>query len=313
MQNGTVKINKLNHKLLDVNFPTLDVNHPYELTKEEMDLLNTLEASFRHSSKLQKHVRFLFSQGAMYMCVNGNLLYHGCIPMTPEGEFEEVVLEETSYSGKALLDFIDEQVRNAYFNSGEPGNGENAGDIMWYLWQGSKSPLFGKDKMATFERFFVAEKSTHKETSDCYYKHINKKEICEKILKEFKLDPEKSHILNGHVPVKIKDGESPIKGGGLLFVIDGGMSKAYQKTTGIAGYTFISSSKFMALTEHFPYDAIEKNGTNKYASPKINRVKTFEKRITVEDTDMGKTLQSEIDDLKKLVNAYKKGIIKEKN
>lgn len=312
-EKGTVKINQLEYKMKDMNFPTIDPKNPYELSKAEKNLLNTIEASFLHSEQLQRHMKFLFSHGAMYMCVNGNLLYHGCIPMTSEGEFENCTINGATCKGKKLLDYIDQQVRKAYFNPLESEETGRSGDIMWYLWLGSKSPLFGKDKMATFERFFIDEKSTHKEKPDPYYKLINKREICEKILREFGLDVTSSHILNGHVPVKIKDGESPIKGEGLLYIIDGGMSKAYQKTTGIAGYTFISSSRYMALTEHFPYLPARENGVEKYKAPKIKIVETFEKRINVRDTDIGQTLQEEVKELQNLVNAYKKGTIKEVN
>ncbi len=312
-EKGTVKINKSEYKMKDMNFPTIDPKNPYKLSKEENDLLNTLEASFLHSEPLQRQIKFLFSRGAMYMCINGNLLYHGCIPMTDEGEFENCTINGTTSKGKKLLDYIDEQVRKAYFNPSESEETGRSGDIMWYLWLGSKSPLFGKDRMATFERFFIDDKSTHNEKPDPYYKLVNKREICEKILKEFDLDVTSSHILNGHVPVKIKDGESPIKAGGLLYIIDGGMSKAYQKTTGIAGYTFISSSRYMALTEHFPYFPAHENGDEKYIAPKIKIVETFENRVNVKDTDIGLSLQEEVRELQKLVDAYKKGVIKEIN
>jgi fructose-1,6-bisphosphatase-3 len=183
---------------------------------------------------------------------------------------------------------------------------------MWYLWLGAKSPLFGKDKMTTFERCFVADKTTHKEKTIPYYKLIEKKEICEKILAEFGLPPESSHIINGHVPVKIKDGENPQKGGGRLFMIDGGMSKAYQKTTGIAGYTFIIGSRYMAFAEHKPYCAAKVDGSQEYYTPVLKHVKHFPDRMTVGDTDIGEDLKRQIDELKMLVTAYRKGTIKER-
>lgn len=311
LEKGTVRIGNQEYRLRDRHFPTVNPKNPYLLTKEEEDLMATLEASFTHSSNLQKHMRFLFSHGGMYLKNNNYLLYHGCVPMTDDGEFAAHSVKGRMLKGKALLDFIDQQVREAYFNPPEDQETGLSGDIMWYLWLGSKSPLFGKDKMATFERIFVEGKETHKELSDPYFKHIEKEEICEKVLEEFGLDPKNSYILNGHVPVKIKDGESPMKGNGRLFVIDGGMSKAYQKTTGIAGYTFISSSRFMGLIEHFPYQAAAGDG-NMQQLPIINRVKTFADRITVRNTDIGQVLLGEIEELKKLVDAYKKGIIKEK-
>jgi len=312
-QKGTVKIGNQEYVMQDNNFPTIDPQNPYELTKKEKDLLNTIEASFLHSDSLQRHVRFLFSHGAMYMKINGNLLYHGCVPMRGTGDFESCTINGATHQGKRLLDYLDQQVRKAYFNPSESDETGRSGDIMWYLWLGSKSPLFGKDKMATFERIFVKDKITHKEKQDPYYRLINGRETCEKILEEFGLDPASSRILNGHVPVKIKDGESPIKGDGLLYIIDGGMSKAYQKTTGIAGYTFISSSKFMALTEHFPYSPMDEKISYKFKAPTIKTVETFEERICVRDTDIGQELKNEIVELKKLVDAYKKGIIKESN
>ena len=183
---------------------------------------------------------------------------------------------------------------------------------MWYLWLGGNSPLFGKAKMTTFERLFIADKASHKEFTRPYYKLINEREFCEKILYEFDLNPRTSKILNGHVPVKIKDGESPIKGGGLLFVIDGGISKAYQKQTGIAGYTFIFNSRFMALSEHKPYEPLKEDGTQVFHSPDMKMVAVLPERMLVVDTDQGAQLREEVDNLKELVRAYRKGLIKEK-
>ena len=236
-ENGTVEIDGTVYELRDTNFPTVDPENPYALTEEEEEMMNALEASVLNSEKLQKHIRFLYSHGALYKRVNGNLLYHGCIPMTEDGDFELVELNGEAFKGKALMDYLDSEVRNAYFSPDESGEVGRMGDLMWYLWLGGNSPLFGKAKMTTFERLFIADKAAHKEPTRPYYKLIKERGPCEKILMEFGLDPHRSKILNGHVPVKIKDGESPIKGGGLLYVIDGGISKAYQKQTGIAGYT----------------------------------------------------------------------------
>ena len=209
------------------------------------------------------------------------------------------------------MDYLDDQVRKAYFKPDESEETGRSGDLMWYLWLGSKSPLFGKDQMTTFERCFVADKKTHKEHTVAYYKLRDRKDICEKILAEFGLDAAHSHILNGHVPVKIKDGESPVKGGGKLIVIDGGMSKAYQKQTGIAGYTFIFNSRFMALSEHKPYSPLQPDGTQVFHSPAIRTVHTLEKRMLVRDTDQGEILKREVEELKALVKAYRTGEIKE--
>lgn len=309
---GTVEVRGETYPLLDTNFPTVDPNNPYELTAQENALMNTLEASFLESEKLQKHVTFLYSNGAMYKCVNGNLLYHGCIPMTEDGEFEKVRLNDQILSGKEYLDYLDREVRKAYFNPLAADEIGRAGDIMWYLWLGAKSPLFGKDQMTTFERSFIADKKVHKEYTVPYYRLIKQREYCEKILAEFGLNPETSHILNGHMPVKIKDGESPIKGDGKLFIIDGGISKAYQKQTGIAGYTFIYNSRFMALAEHKKYTPKEADGSQEFHEPIIKIVENLPVRQTVKMSDIGVELEAQVEDLKKLVRAYKTGQIKER-
>lgn len=310
-EKGTIRLRDGEYPLRDANFPTIDPENPYELTDDERHMLNALEASFLQSEKLQTHIKFIYSHGALYKTVNGNLLYHGCIPMDAEGNFENCTVNGVTVSGKAYMDYLDDQVRKAYFNPDESEETGRSGDLMWYLWLGSKSPLFGKDQMTTFERCFIADKKTHKEYTVPYYKLINRKDICEKILSEFGLDPKSSHILNGHVPVKIKDGESPVKGEGKLFIIDGGMSKAYQKQTGIAGYTFIFNSRYMALAEHKPYSPLQKDGTQVFASPVIRTVKTLEKRMLVRDTDLGKELEREVEELKELVKAYRTGELKE--
>ena len=310
-QNGTIELDGKNYELRDKNFPTIDPENPYVFTEDEEDLIKRLTASFRQSDKLHRHIKFLYSHGAIYTVYNNNLMYHGCIPMTEDGEFEDVMVYGRSYRGKALLDCLDEQARFAYFApEGKPGRKE-AGDLLWYLWLGSKSPLFGKDKMTTLERFFIEDKSTHKEKTVPYYNLIEKRETCEKILREFGLDPEISHILNGHVPVKVKDGKSPIKGEGKLFIIDGGMSKAYQKDTGIAGYTFIYNSRFMALSEHKPYSPLAEDGTQEFHTPTIRTVELLKKRVMVRDTDQGKILQQQVEELMLLAKAYRKGEIKE--
>ncbi len=315
-EKGVVIINGIEYDMRDHNLPTIDPQDPYRLTPAESELLSTLEASFLNSEKLHKHIKFMFNNGSMYKIVNGNLLYHGCIPMTSDGEFEECDFNGVSLKGRALLDYIDEQVRKAYFSSKDPEESRAPGqgaELMWYLWLGSKSPLFGKDRMTTFERCFIADKATHKEHSVAYYQLIDSREVCCKILGEFGLSPEKSHILNGHVPVKVKDGGTPIRGEGLLFIIDGGMSKAYQKDTGIAGYTFIFNSRFMALSEHKPYSPLMADGSQTFNTPSIRTVEVLEKRMTVEDTDIGKELLQQIDELQALVNAYREGTIKERD
>lgn len=310
-EKGTIQLRDGEYPLRDTNFPTLDPEDPYRLTDDEKAVLEALEASFLQSEKLQAHIRFIFSHGALYTITNGNLLFHGCIPMDEEGNFEECTVNGVTKSGRDYMDYLDDQVRKAYFKPDESEETGRSGDLMWYLWLGSKSPLFGKDQMTTFERCFVADKKTHKEHTVAYYKLRDRKDICEKILAEFGLDAAHSHILNGHVPVKIKDGESPVKGGGKLIVIDGGMSKAYQKQTGIAGYTFIFNSRFMALSEHKPYSPLQPDGTQVFHSPAIRTVHTLEKRMLVRDTDQGEILKREVEELKALVKAYRTGEIKE--
>lgn len=309
---GTIILRDGEFPLMDTNFPTIDPENPYKLSDDEEQMLNALEAGFTQNEKLQAHVRFMFTYGALYTISDGNLLFHGCIPMDEEGNFVDCTVNGHTSKGKAYLDYLDEQVRYAYFNPDESEETGRNGDLMWFLWLSKSSPLFGKDQMTTLERCLVADKRTHKEYTVPYYKLINRKDICEKILLEFGLDPDKSIILNGHVPVKIKDGESPVKGGGKLFVIDGGMSKAYQKTTGIAGYTFFINSKYMALAEHKPYSPLKPDGTQEFHSPNITIVRNMEKRILVGDTDLGKELKREREELIELVKAYRTGIMKEK-
>ncbi|MGC2874177.1 fructose-1,6-bisphosphatase [Ihubacter sp. mB4P-1] len=311
-EDGTVEIDGNTWELRDRNLPTVDPENPYELTAEEREVMNSLEASILNSEKLQRHIRFLYSHGALYKKINGNLLYHGCIPMTEDGEFEEVAINGERFAGKALMDYLDSEVRKAYFSPSESGESGRMGDLMWYLWLGGNSPLFGKAKMTTFERLFIADKASHKEQTRPYYKLIKERGPCEKILREFGLDPTRSKILNGHVPVKIKDGESPIKGGGLLYVIDGGISKAYQKQTGIAGYTFIFNSRFMALAQHKPYEPLQPDGTQVFHSPEVKTVEVLPDRMLVIDTDQGIELTEQVDNMKQLVQAYRKGLLKEK-
>ncbi|MBP7187730.1 MAG: fructose-1,6-bisphosphatase, partial [Ruminococcus sp.] len=268
---GTVVVNGVKHELLDKSFPTVDPDSPLTLSEGEAELMNVLKASFRHSEKLQRHIRFIYAKGAMYKTCNNNLLFHGCIPMDENGDFQSVNIHGQKYSGKALLDKLGELVNQAYFGSG--AEREYAGDFMWYLWCGAKSPLYGKDKMAFFERGLLSDRSLHTENYNAYYTFSEKAEVCMELLEHFGLDPEKGHIINGHVPVKIKNGESPVKADGKLFVIDGGISKAYQTTTGIAGYTLIYDSHSLNLAEHKPFVAGESGNT-----PTIHLVEKLEHR-----------------------------------
>lgn len=303
---GTVLIEGKEYPMMDMDFPTIDTEDVLKLTPEEEELLHTLQLSFCHNDLLHKHVKFLYSHGAMYKSYNNNLLYHGCIPMNKDGSFAVMIFEGVSYSGKSLMDYIDKKVQNAYFLKGDSKEKENARDFMWYLWCGAKSPVYGKDKMTTFEHYFVEDRTARREEMNPYYQLSVKEEYCNKILEEFGLPTKGAHIINGHVPVKIKDGEKPIKANGKLYIIDGGLSKAYQAKTGIAGYTLIYNSNHLALAEHKPFMTGQDN------TPKVTIVEKMKNRIMVGDTDLGKELAERIDDLKELVVAYREGTLKEK-
>lgn len=305
-EKGVVTVKGKEYKMLDMHLPTVDPKDPLKLTKEEEELLHNLCTSFRHSSILHRHIKFVYSHGAMYKCCNSNLLYHGCIPMKENGDFDEMNINGIIYSGKRMLDYIEDAVKMAYFLPEDDLEKNWYRDFMWYLWCGPKSPVYGKDNMATFEGYFIADKAAAKENMNPYYKLSIKEECCDKILKEFGLPQEGSHIINGHVPVKLKDGESPVKGNGKLYVIDGGLSKSYQPKTGIAGYTLIFNSRHLALAEHKPFDRDHEN------TPKVTIVEKMKDRIMVADTDTGKMLAAKISDLKELVAAYRGGVIKEK-
>jgi fructose-1,6-bisphosphatase-3 len=273
-----------------------------------------LKDSFQKSEKLQTHIDFLVKKGGMYLNFNSNLLYHGCIPLNENGSFAKFRFEEDGpeYSGKALLDRFDTLVREGYLNTNDIKKQNYVSDIMWYLWLGPKSPLFGKAKMTTFERYFIEDKATHSESKNPYYEQINDEKVCHMILKEFGLDSTKSHIVNGHVPVITKKGESPIKANGKLLVIDGGFSRAYQKKTGIAGYTLINNSYGLQLVSHSPFENAEKAIREELDIVSTTMVVESEVlRKHVGDTDIGTELKSSIYDLEKLIEAYRKGRIKE--
>ena len=306
-EKGIVTVEGKEYPMLDKNFPTIDPKEPLKLSEEEQDLLYTLTLSFKHSNLLQKHIRYMYSNGALYKCYNGNLLYHGCIPMKEDGSFEKMNCNGKMLGGKELMDYIAEEVHKAYFLKERDQEKADARDLMWYLWCGAKSPVFGKEKMTTFENYFIEDRATHKERMNPYYQLSQQEEICDKILKEFGLSTDGTHIINGHVPVKIKDGETPVKANGKLFIIDGGLSKAYQKHTGIAGYTLIYNSHHLALAEHMPFDPTKEN------TPRVSIVEKMKKRVMVEDTDKGVELRERIDDLKALVKAYRQGDIREQN
>ena len=310
---GTVTIGGKEYQLTDHHFPTVNPDNPLELTKEEVVLLNKLKNSFMNSEKLQRHLKFLLNKGSMYLKCNSNLLYHGCIPLDSEGELVEVNIDGISYKGKSYFDKIEAIIRESFFNRENNEKDKRNRDFVWYLWCGKNSPLFGKDIMRTFERYFIDDKKIHKENKNPYYMFINKKEKCEMILREFGLNPENSHIINGHVPVKVKEGESPVKADGKLFMIDGGFSKAYRKTTGIAGYTLVYNSYGIKIISLAPFESQEK--AIKEGADILSSTVVFDeiREITkVKDTDIGKELQKQIDDLKKLLISYKTGLIKQK-
>ena len=310
---GTVTIGGKEYQLNDTHFPTVNPDNPLELTKEEVVLLNKLKNSFMNSEKLQRHLKFLLNKGSMYLKCNSNLLYHGCIPLDSEGELVEVNIDGISYKGKSYFDKIEAIIRESFFNRENNEKDKRNRDFVWYLWCGKNSPLFGKDVMRTFERYFIDDKKIHKENKNPYYMFINKKEKCEMILREFGLNPENSHIINGHVPVKVKEGESPVKADGKLFMIDGGFSKAYRKTTGIAGYTLVYNSYGIKIISLAPFESQEK--AIKEGADILSSTVVFDeiREITkVKDTDIGKELQKQIDDLKKLLISYKTGLIKQK-
>ncbi len=305
-EKGTVVIGNKEYPMMDMHLPTVDPADPLKLTKEEEELLRTLKLSFGHSPRLHKHIKFLYSNGGMYKTMNNNLLYHGCIPMRKDGTFDEVEFFGLSYSGKALMDYMNLLVQSAYFFPESTPDKEVAKDFMWYLWCGEKSPVYGKAKLTTFEGYIVEDRSIRKYPMNPYYKLSQKEECCQMILEEFGLPTDRGHIINGHVPVKIKDGETPVKAGGKLFIIDGGLSKAYQSKTGIAGYTLIYNSRHLALAEHKPFTPGKEN------TPRVSIVEKMQNRVMVGDTDTGRELNEEIDDLKQLVAAYRNGILKER-
>ena len=246
---GVVHLDGQEYPLNDSNFPTIDPADPYALTEEEQGVVDRLRLSFLENDKLQAHVALLFRKGSMYLAFNGNLLYHGCIPMDADGSFQVVTLDGQQVAGKSYLDRIDRLVRQGYL-SNDPAQRQFGQDMMWYLWAGPKSPLFGKRKMATFERYFIDDKATHVEERNAYYTFRDQEQTVRRIMEEFGMDPDTSHIVNGHVPVKVRRGESPVKAGGKLLVIDGGFSRAYQRETGIAGYTLIFNSFGLLLAAH---------------------------------------------------------------
>ena len=300
------------YDMTDTDFPTVDPKNPYELTSEEADVVKRLRHGFVHCEKLQKHIRFLFSKGGLYKVYNSNLLYHGCVPLDEEGNFKKVNIYGQEYSGKALYDALDHYARKGCY-SHDREEKKKGQDILWYIWAGPNSPVFGKDKMATFERYFVDNKEVQREVKNSYYRFLDDENVINKILREFGLDESCSHIVNGHVPVELKKGETPVKCGGKLLVIDGGFSKAYQEKTGIAGYTLVSNSYGLRLVAHEPFESAEAaimKEQDIFSDSFI--VETYPKRKKIKDTDIGEELKESIHQLELLLQAYREGIIIEK-
>jgi fructose-1,6-bisphosphatase III len=311
--NKTVRIGNKDYNLRDGDFPTVNPKSPYKLTEEEQQVVTRLLSNFTNNSKLEKHIGFLYSKGSLYLVRNSNLLFHGSMPLNEKGEFKELTILGEKLKGKALFDKIDTIVRSAYYEDKDIELKSYAQDFMWYLWCGPYAPPFDKDKMATFERYFIADKETHKETKGFYTTFKERRDVCEMILKEFGLEGEHTHIINGHIPVKTKSGESPIRAEGKLLIIDGGFSKPYQEETGIAGYTLIYNSFGLLLVQHEPFESIEKAVRDGADVRSFTRVVEYvSKRTLVGDTDVGKKLKGQIKDLKMLLSAYRSGVIRTK-
>lgn len=312
-ENKTVEIDGVKYPMLDTNFPTIDPENPYELTPEEADVMKRLRASFIHCEKLQRHVRLMLKRGSMYKIYNGNLLYHGCVPMNEDGSFAKVNVFGKEYSGKALYDVLESYVRKAFFSLDKEER-EKGQDMMWYIWTAPNSPLYGRSKMATFERYFLDDKKMHHESKNAYYHLLDKTETADKILHEFGLKDGRVHIINGHVPVERMAGESPVKCNGKLILIDGGFSKTYRRKTGIAGYTLTYNSYGLTLSAHEPFDFSDSAVRDELDIVSHQEaVEYMDKRILVGDTDYGKRMMIRIDELKELIRAYQSGEIAERD
>lgn len=313
-EKGTITLNGKNYPLENKTFPTVDPKDPYKLTKEEEQVMNDLQTAFLLSDRLQNHMNFLLNKGSMYRIYNNNLMFHGCIPMNPNGSFMAASIDGETLSGQALLDKFDQVVRRMYANRG-PKESENPDlDYCWYLWQGEGSALFGKKQMTTFERYYIADKATHKEHKNVYYKWRENEEFINKVLKEFHIDPEKGHIINGHTPIKAKEGEDAIKANGKMIVIDGGFAKAYQSTTGLGGFTLLYNSYGMQLIAHHPFEGKAAAIANETDIESTRRIVDKEvDRLYVRDTDNGHLLAHQVQELKALIAAYESGEISEKS
>ena len=308
---GTITIEGKTYPLTDTNLPTIDPAQPYELSQYELDLMNQLARSFRKSEKMQRHLRLLYEHGSLYLVHNGFLLYHAAIPLNADGSFSEAEVFGKRVSGKALMDRTAEIIRQAYYGVGQTK--QNALDYLLYLWEGEFSPLYNKDKMTTFERYFIADKAPQEEKKGAYFTLSDDEKVCEAILKEFGLDPTTGRIINGHVPVRTIKGETPIRANGKRFVIDGGFSKPYQEKTGIAGYTLIYNSHGIQLVEHESFESREQailSGSDIHSRTLLQDFSG--QRMHIKDTDKGKELLEQINSLEQLLQAYRSGTLRER-
>lgn len=311
-ERGTVMLDGIEYELTDTVFPTVDPADPYRLTPEEEDVMQRLEQAFTGCEKLQRHMRFFLDAGSLYKICNGNLLFHACVPLNADGSLMETEVFGETYKGRALYDVMERYVRAA-FDDANPELAKRGRDLLWYMWLGEGSPLFAKSKMATFELYLIAEKEARKEVKNSFYSYLDDERVMGGIFEDFGMDPETSRIVCGHVPVKVKDGEDPVKCGGRVLTIDGGFSKAYQPTTGIAGYTLISNSYGFVLAAHEPLESMRAAVVNEldiHSSRKV--VELVDKRTLVADTDNGSVLKQQIADLEELLEAYRCGILAEK-
>ena len=311
-ERGTVMLDGIEYELTDTVFPTVDPADPYRLTPEEEDVMQRLEQAFTGCEKLQRHMRFFLDAGSLYKICNGNLLFHACVPLNADGSLMETEVFGETYKGRALYDVMERYVRAA-FDDANPELAKRGRDLLWYMWLGEGSPLFAKSKMATFELYLIAEKEARKEVKNSFYSYLDDERVMGGIFEDFGMDPETSRIVCGHVPVKVKDGEDPVKCGGRVLTIDGGFSKAYQPTTGIAGYTLISNSYGFVLAAHEPLESMRASVVNEldiHSSRKV--VELVDKRTLVADTDNGSVLKQQIADLEELLEAYRCGILAEK-
>jgi len=302
-----IKINNISYPIKSPSFPTINPQNPYELSLEEAEVLSDIKSAFLDSVRLRKHIDFLYQKGSVYKAYNNNLLYHGCIPLNEDGSFMRIHLNNTYYSGKNYLDFVDKTIRQAYLGLYEQKNI----DLMYYFWCGRYSPFSGRE-FKTFERMFIEDTDTWIEPSDAYYKYCNDEKICDMILEEFSLKTKRGHIINGHVPVKVKEGESPVKANGKLIIIDGGFCRAYHKKTGIAGYTLISNSRGLRLLEHQSCANIKESlKANQDIESVSCTLELQNYHSSTADTDLGEEIQCQINDIYHLMLAYQNGLIPE--